>query len=92
MDYHSFISEIPPDRRQPLCNRLVDFLLTSKNDEKMPSQLAAKILRSWQQNTLNNESGMAALLEAAMLLEPEKTINSFNELQLTHVAEQLKTM
>jgi hypothetical protein len=58
----------------------------------MPSQLANAILFHWQQDTLRSGSGLAALLEAALLLEPEKTLNVFTELQMEGIAEQIKSM
>jgi hypothetical protein len=81
---------IPVGKREILSDKLVDFMLTSKNDEKMPSQLANTMLHYWQQDVLGSESGLTALLEAALLLEPDKTINAFNELQMANVAEQIK--
>jgi len=90
MDYHRLVGLISPSKYEELSDKLVDFLLTSKNDEKMPSQLANSILHFWQQDVLESESGLTALLEAAVLLEPEKTINALNELQMANVAEEIK--
>jgi len=92
MDYHKLVELIPVAKCETLSDRLVDFILTSKNDEKMPSQLANKMLHYWQHDMLKSESGLTALLEAALLLEPDKTINVFNELQMANVAEQIKEM
>lgn len=90
MDYAKLVEMIAVGKWQMLSDKLVDFILTSKNDEKMPSQLANKILHYWQQDILKSEHGLAALLEAAMLLEPDKTINVFSELQMANIAEQIK--
>ncbi len=90
MDYRKLVELIPPAKWEPLSNRLADFILTSKNDEKMPSRLANNILYFWQQDVLESESGLSALLEAAVLLEPEKTFGVLTELELANVAEQLK--
>ena len=90
MDYRKLVELIPPAKWEPLSNRLVDFILTSKNDEKMPSRLANNILYFWQQDVLESESGLSALLETAVLLEPEKTFGVLTELELANVAEQLK--
>jgi len=92
MDYRRLVELIPTANWGTVSDRLVDLVLTSKNDEKMPSQLANKILYYWQQNVLRSESGIAALLEAAVLLEPEKTIAALGELQMLDVAEQVKKM
>jgi len=90
MDYRKLVEAIPVAKREPLSNKLVDLILSSKNDEKMPSQLASIILHHWQNDILISESGLAALLEAATLLEPDKIIEAFTELELTGFAEQIK--
>lgn len=83
---------IPAAKHEELSDKLADYILTSKNDEKMSSQLAKAILFHWQQDTLRSGSGLASLLEAAFLLEPEKTLNVFTELQMEGIAEQIKSM
>jgi hypothetical protein len=90
MDYRKLVETIPVAKREPLSNKLTDLLLSSKNDEKMPSQLANIILHHWQNDILLSESGLTALLEAATLLEPDKTIEVFTQLELAGFAEQLK--
>jgi len=89
MDYRKFVELIPVAKRETLSDKLVDFILTSKNDEKMPSQLANTVLHYCQQDVLESESGLAALLEAALLLEPEKTVNAFTDLEMANIAEQI---
>lgn len=91
MDYRKLVELIPLAKRRTLSDKLVDFILTSKNDEKMPSQLANTMLHYWQQDVLEGESGLTALLEAALLLEPEKTVNAFTELEMANIAAQIKT-
>lgn len=90
MNYIELASLIPTEVRQRLSDKLVDFILTSKNDNKMPSRLANNIVHDWQRDLLQSESGLAKLLEAAVLLEPEKVIGTLNELQLANVAAQIK--
>lgn len=90
LNYIELASLIPTEVRQRLSDKLVDFILTSKNDNKMPSRLANNIVHDWQRDLLQSESGLAKLLEAAVLLEPEKVIGTLNELQLTNVAAQIK--
>jgi len=90
MDYRKLIETIPVAKQEPLSNKLIDILLSSKNDEKMPSPLANTILHHWQNDILIGMSGLTALLEAAVLLEPDKTVAAFTELELGSFAEQLK--
>jgi len=90
MDYRKLVETIPMVKREPLLNKLIDLVLMSKNDEKMPSQLANTILHHWQNDILISESGLTALLEAAALLEPDKTTEVFTQLELGGFAEQIK--
>jgi hypothetical protein len=90
VDYIKLVEIIPAQTRQTVADKLVDFVLTSKNEERMPPQLANNIIHYWQKDLLSSEAGLAALLEAATLLEPEKTVGALNELQLANVAGQIK--
>ena len=90
MDFSRLVRMIPESKRKTLSDALVDFVLTSKSDDKMPSALAHTWLHYWQRNLLESEHGLAALLEASVLLEPEKTLAAFNELQLTDVAGEIR--
>jgi len=91
MDYRRLVETIPVIKREPLSNKLIDFILLSKNDEKMPNQLANTILHHWQNDILITEAGLTALLEAAVRLEPEKTVEAFTQLELTEFAELIKS-
>jgi len=90
MDYRRLVEAIPVVKREPLSNKLIDLILSSKNDEKLPSQLANTILLHWQNDILITEAGLTALLEAAILLEPDKTLEVFAQLELAGLAEQIK--
>jgi len=91
MAYQKIVKTIPVKTRETLSDKLVDFLLKSKKEDKMPSDLASTILNQWQQGSLTTEAGLAALLEAAVLLEPEKTMEFLEqEPQLADVAKALK--
>lgn len=91
MAYHKIVSIIPIENRAKLSVKLVDIILKSKNDDKMPSSLAKNILHFWRQGPLLREDSLAALLEAAVLLEPEKTIDFLEqELQLVDLTKAVK--
>ena len=90
MDLSRFASMIPESKRKTLSDKLVDFILTSKSDDKMPSAVANSVLHNWQQNLLESELGLTVLLEASVLLEPEKTVAAFNELQLANIADEIR--
>jgi len=90
MDYRKLIETVPVAKREALSGKLIDVILLTKNDEKMPSQLANTILYQWQQDTLMSEFGLTALLEAAVLLEPDKTAEVLTALELTDIAGLIK--
>lgn len=90
MDYRKIIDNVSVLKREVLSTKLIDVILLSKNDDKMPSQLANTILQQWQQDTLITESGLTALLEAAVLLEPVKTVEALTALELADIAGQIK--
>lgn len=90
MDYPKLAELIPREKRKNTADKLVDIILSSKNDSKMPSDLANTILYQWQQNLLTSEPGLSALLKAAVLLEQEKTLTVMKELQLNEIADKIK--
>jgi hypothetical protein len=90
MDYRKAVGMISSEMRATVSDKLVDVILASKNAEKMSSTLADAMLHHWQQDLLKSESGITLLLEAAVLLEPEKTGNTFTELQMMNIAEHIK--
>ena len=91
MAYQKIVKTIPVGKREKLSEKLVDFLLKSKKEDKMPSDLANTILGQWQMGPLTTEAGLAMLLEAALLLESEKTMEFLEqELQLADVVEAIK--
>jgi len=57
----------------------------------MPSCWAKCFLSQWQTGSFDDEVGLAVLLEATALLEPEKTTEFLEqELQLAEVAKAVK--
>ena len=90
MDYRRLIETVPPGKKEALLNKLVDIMLSSKSEDKMPSRLANTILNQWQQDTLISEFGLTALLEAAVLLDPAKTVEALTSLELTDIAWLVK--
>jgi hypothetical protein len=70
--------------------KLIDIVLNSPNASKMPSDLAKTILYYWQRDQLATEVGLQRVLEASMILEPEKTVNLMEELGLSKIVVMLK--
>jgi len=93
MAYQKIVKSIPVEKREKLSDKLLDLVLKSKKEDKMPSDLANTILNQWQLGPLTTEAGLAALLEAAVLLESEKTMEFLEqELQLVDVVKAVKGM
>lgn len=82
--------KIPESLWSIASEKLVDIALNSGNADKMPSDLAKTILYYWQRDQLATEIGLQRLLEAAMLLEPEKTVMTMEELGLPEIVMLLK--
>jgi hypothetical protein len=93
MAYQKIVKKIPFEKREKLSDKLLNFVLKSKKEDNMTSDLASTILNQWQLGPLTTEAGLAALLEAAVLLESEKTMEFLEqELQLVDVAKAVKEM
>jgi len=91
MAYQKIVKTIPVEKREKLSDKLLNFVLKSKKERKMPSDLANTILSQWQLGPLTTEVGLAALLEAAVLLESEKTMEFLEqELQFADVAKAIR--
>jgi|WetSurMetagenome_2_1015567.scaffolds.fasta_scaffold112957_2 hypothetical protein len=90
MDYPKLAELVPTEKLGPLSDQLLNFVLTTKNDGKMPTKLANCMLSALQQGIIKNRTGVSVLLEAALLLEPEKTMNALVEMQMTQLSEEIK--
>jgi hypothetical protein len=82
MDYDALAALLDESQCRSLSDKLVDLILKTKNDEKMPSALARRFLHLWQQDRLVTKLGLAVLLEAGVRLEPDKTLTALSELNL----------
>jgi len=91
MAYQKIVKNIPAEKREKLSDKLIDLLLRTKNEDKMPGSLANTLLHQWQLGPFTTEAGLATLLEAAVLLESEKTMEFLEqELQLLDIAKAIK--
>jgi len=84
--------KVPTSLWTILSEELIDITLNSSNAEKLPSDLAKTILYYWQRDQLATEVGLQRLLEAAMLLEAEKTIELIDSLGMPELVIMLKEM
>jgi len=91
MAYQKIVETVPVEKRENLSDKLIDLVLASKNDEKMPASLANTLLYHWQRNLLASDAGLVALLEAAVLLEPDKTVEVLGqEFQLVSTVKAVR--
>ena len=91
MSYKKIVEMIPVEKRGKLSDKLLNYLLKAKKENKMPSSLARCFLSQWQTGSFDDEVGLAVLLEATVTVEPEKTIEFVEtEMHLVDVAKALK--
>jgi len=89
--YKKIVKMIPVEKRGTLSDKLLNYLLKTKNEAKMPSSMAHCFLSQWQTGTFDDETGLAVLLEATALVELEKTAEFLEkDLQLADVAKAVK--
>ena len=82
MEYKKVVDSISPQKWGRLSDQLTAIILESKNDERMPSQLANDILLLMKNGVLDTAEGLISLLEAAFLLNAEKTASILGELEI----------
>ncbi len=91
MSYKKIVKMIPVEKREQLSDKLLNYLLKTKNEKNMPSSMANCFLSQWQTGTFEDETGLSVLLEATALVELEKTTAFLEqELQLADVAKAVK--
>lgn len=91
MTMKTIVPDIPPSMWNEVAEKLIDIILKTKNAKKMPSHLAKTILHFWQKDQVGTEVGLQRLLEATILLEPERTVDLMKEIGLSkNVLETLK--
>ena len=91
MVYKNIVKMIPVEKRETLSNKLLNYLLKTKKEAKLPTSMAHCFLSQWQTGTFKDETGLAVLLEATALVELEKTTDFLeNDLQLADVAKAVK--
>lgn len=82
--------KIPESLWEVASERLIDIILNSPNAGKMPSSLAKTILYYWQRDQLTTEVGLERLIEAALIIEPEKTVRLMEDLGLPEVVVMMR--
>jgi hypothetical protein len=82
---------IPTEKRKIISEKLLNYVLKSKKENKLPSSMAKCFLAQWQTGSCDDETGLSVLLEMAAYLELDKTAEFLEqECKLGAVAEALK--
>ena len=90
MAMEKIVHKIPASLWGTASEKLIDMILNSSNASKMPSHLAKTILYYWQRDQIATTVGLERLLEASMILEPEKAIALMEDLGLPEIVAMLK--
>jgi hypothetical protein len=91
VSYQKIVKMIPVEKRGVISDKLLNYVLKSKKEGKLPSSMAKCFLSQWQTSTFDDEIGLGVLLETAAVLELEKTTEFLEqECQLMDVAKALK--
>ena len=91
MSYQKIVKMIPVEKRGVISEKLLNYVLKSKKESKLPSSMAKCFLSQWETSTFEDEVSLGVLLETAAILEFEKTTEFLEqECQLAEVAKALK--
>jgi len=73
------VLEIPVHFRPVTAEKLVDILINSPNVARISNEVMKRVLFNWQRGALSTEYGLQVLLEAALAIEPERTMSLLSE-------------
>ena len=91
MTLEKIVRKIPSSSWEVTSEKLIDIVLNSPNSKKMPSGLAKTILYYWQRDQLATEIGLQRLLEASMIIDPEKMAEILTELGFQELVTVLES-
>ena len=87
------IREIPRQKRRDLQESLLGLILDSDRVGVMPINLAKNLLRLYQEDRLHSGIGLELTLEAALIIESEKSMRLFSDdVTLSKAASALKNL
>ncbi len=69
--YGIVVDEIPTSLLKNFAKDLINIILSDATTDKVPVDLAKKIIYLWRQDSLASPDGVRALYEAAVLVNPE---------------------
>jgi len=86
------VEGIPKSLFGDLSKRLVEIVLGAEEKDAVPTELAKKIIYIWRQDQLASKIGIEALLEAAVIVNPEATSEVLDEMGLHEVTVALRNL
>ena len=92
MRYADMTQRIEASKRENLSNSLLDLILESGNADKLPPELARSLMDAARGQRLSMETGLETLLDAGVLLEPEKTPATVEAQGFPELASELKSI
>jgi hypothetical protein len=81
---------IPSSLLDDLSKKLVAIVLESKDKNAVPPELAKKIIYLWRQDQLASTTGIEALLNGSIKIDPEATYKLLIELGLQELTITLR--
>ncbi|KON31559.1 hypothetical protein AC482_00415 [miscellaneous Crenarchaeota group-15 archaeon DG-45] len=88
----TIVEGIPKSLFGDLSKRLVEIVLGAEEKDAVPTELAKKIIYIWRQDQLASKIGIEALLEAAVIVNPEATSEVLDEMGLHEVTVALRNL
>jgi len=84
--------DIPTSLLDDLSKKLVAIVLESKDKNAVPPELAKKIIYLWRQDQLASTTGIEALLNGSIRIDPDATYKLLDELGLQELTITLRNM
>jgi len=84
------VNKVPVSLYKTLSDKLVSIILDSDDRDAVSTEMTKKIIYLWRQDQLASPTGIATLLEAAIVVNAEATYSSLDDLGLQEVTVALK--
>jgi len=88
----TIVEGIPASLHKNISKKLVAIVLGTRDKDAIPTELAKKIIYLWRQDQLATKTGIAAMLEASVLVDAESTYQILDEMGLQELTISLKSL
>jgi len=86
------VQGIPASLHGDLSKKLVAIVLGATDKDAVPTELAKKIIYLWRQDQLASSTGIRTILEAAVMVDVDKTHRILDELGLQQQSDALQRL